>query len=79
MLFTSYLVANCEYRFSCDVAHISNVTLPDQEMSHVSRRSETGVVIVLKYYHTSHVASKHVFGVCDHVRLKPACSVSEAS
>ena len=27
----------------------------------------------------SHVTSKPVFGVCDQLRLKPACSVSEAS
>ena len=27
----------------------------------------------------SHVVRKPVFGLCDQVRLKPACSVTEAS
>ena len=31
------------------------------------------------FYNMSHDTTKHVFGVCDQVRLKPVCSTTEAS
>ena len=31
------------------------------------------------WYGMDHVTSKPVFGVCDQVRLKPACSATETS
>ena len=50
-----------------------------ENFSHVFRRIHPEVNIWSVCHHMSLVTRKPVFGVCDQVRLKPACSATETS
>ena len=68
--FVSYLVENPEDRFSRDVAYL---IMSSKLRNAYSKRSRAF------HHYMSYVMRKPVFGVFDQVRLKPACSASEAS
>ena len=70
----SHLVGNPEDRFSRDMACMY---LTDQGGSLI--HFGAGSATEMSSHYIRHVTRKPVFGICDQVKLKPACSATVTS